>query len=85
MTDGITEQPDALRRRLTELFNSIPPGEDRHEKFLTIVHGPGWKERAMAPDAPPHLVQALRILDLDRRIRRLEQNLGLDPLPPRPA
>jgi hypothetical protein len=77
MTSGPVEDLEALRQRMTQLFNSIPPGEDRHEKFLTIVHGPGWQERAMAPDAPPILRQALHILDLDRRIRRLERLRGL--------
>lgn len=71
------ETTEALRRRWADVFDSIPPGPDRHEMFLTLVHGPGWKERAMAPNAPPHLIQALRILDLDRRIRRLEVQRGL--------
>jgi hypothetical protein len=49
--------------------------------FLTMLHGPGWQDRAAAADAPLMLVNALRILDIDKRLRRLENNLGLPPLP----
>jgi hypothetical protein len=77
MRNSCVESTEALRQRWAQVFESIPPGPDRHETFLTLVHGPGWQERALAPDAPPHLVQALRILDLDRRIRRLEVQRGL--------
>ena len=80
MQDEPADQHDAIKQRMLEIFHSIPPGEDRHETFLTMLHGPGWKERAMAPDAPPMLVNALRILDIDKRLWRIEKHFGLEPL-----
>ncbi len=74
------DQSDAIRKRLLAIFRSLPH-EDRHEMFLTMLHGPGWQDRAAAPDAPLMLVNALRILDIDKRLQRLEKNLGLPPLP----
>jgi hypothetical protein len=81
MQDKPADQHHAIKQRMLKIFHSIPPGEDRHETFLTMLHGPGWKERALAPDAPLMLVNALRILDIDKRLRRIETHLGLGPLP----
>ena len=81
MQDQPTNQQDVIKQRLLAIFHGIPPGEDRHETFLTMLHGPGWKERALAPDAPLMLVNALRILDIDKRLRRIETHLGLGSLP----
>ena len=79
MPDNPADQTEAMRQRLLAIFLSFPP-EDRHERFLTVLHGPGWQERAKAPDAPLMLVNALRILALDKRLQRLEKSWGLPPL-----
>lgn len=79
MQDGPADRSDAIRERLLTIFHSFPP-EERHEKFLTVLHGPGWQERAKAPDAPLMLVHALRILELDKRLQRLEKKRGFAPL-----
>ena len=62
MSDNPADRTEAIRQRLAAIFRSLPP-EERHERFLTMLHGPGWQERARAPDAPLMLVNALRILD----------------------
>ena len=42
------DQLDEVYQRMLALYNSIPPGPDHTERFLEKIHGPGWKERAMA-------------------------------------
>ena len=79
MQDQHAEPAEAMRQRLLAIFRRLPP-EHRHETFLTMLHGPGWQERARAPDAPLMLVNALRILDLDKRLQRLEKRLRPPPL-----
>jgi DNA-directed RNA polymerase specialized sigma24 family protein len=65
-----------MRQRLLAILRGLPP-EERQEKFLTMLHGEGWQERARAPGAPLMLVHALHFLDIDRRLRRLEKRFGL--------
>jgi hypothetical protein len=81
MQDKPDSRHDAVYQRMAELFRSIPPGEDRVEKFLAKLHGPDWQQRAVAADPPPILVNALRLLDMDKRLRRIETHLGMDTLP----
>ena len=75
---------DAVYERVLELYRSIPPGERRVERFLDKLHGPDWQERALAANPPPILANALRLLDIDKRLQRIEKRLGLGP-PTEPA
>ena len=70
---------DAVYQRMLALFNSIPPGPDHTERFLEKLHGPGWKERAMAA-GPLTLQFGRRLLELEARVSRIERHLN----PPKP-
>ena len=61
------------------LYNSIPPGPDKTERFLEKLHGPGWKERAMAV-GPLTLQFGQRLLELEARVSRIERHLNPPPV-----
>ena len=71
-------EDDAVYQRMLALCNSIPPGPDHTERFLEMLHGPGWKERAMM--AGPLTLEFGRYLrELEARVRRIERHLKLEP------
>ena len=65
---------DAAYQRALALYNSIPPGPDHIERFLEKLHGPGWKERAMAA-GPLTLEYGRRLRELEERVSRIERHL----------
>ena len=71
---------EAAYQRMRRLFRDIGPGADRYEKFLTELHGAGWKERALAAGPPERaLGYGRRLRDLENRLKRVEERLKLDP------
>jgi hypothetical protein len=66
---------DEVYRRMLALYNSIPPGPDRTKNFLDKIHGPGWKERAMAA-GPLTLEYGRRLRELETRVSRIERHLN---------
>ena len=70
-------KPENARRLLLQIFNSISPGEDRYEQFLTMLHGPGWKERAIAAGLPARN-PGRQLSELNERVRRIERHLNLE-------
>jgi hypothetical protein len=74
MADRPQDQPDEVYRRMLALYNSIPPGPDHTERFLEKIHGPGWKERAMAA-GPLTLEYGRRLRELEARVSRIERHL----------
>ncbi len=80
MADRPQEQLDEVYRRMLALYNSIPPGADHTERFLEKIHGPGWKERAMAA-GPLTLEYGRRLRELEIRVSRIERRLNPPPAP----
>jgi hypothetical protein len=77
MDESMTGELDAVIERMQKRFNEIEP-ENRVEKFLAELHGPGWKERALAAGRPEHSFSyGRRLRDLERRLERIEEHLGL--------
>jgi hypothetical protein len=77
MDESMTGELDAVIQRMRKRFNEIGP-ENRVEKFLTELHGQGWKERALAAGPPERsLGYARRMSDLERRLKRIEDHLKL--------
>jgi len=72
---GDKPEDDPVYRRMLALYNSIPPGPDKTERFLEKLHGPGWKERAMAV-GPLTLQFGQRLLELEARVSRIERHLN---------
>jgi hypothetical protein len=70
----INESNPAYQRMLA-LYNSIPPGPDRTERFLEKLHGLGWKERAMRA-GPLTLEFGRRLRELEMRVGRIERHLN---------
>jgi hypothetical protein len=68
------QQNDPAYQRVLALYNSIPPGPDRTERFLEKLHGPGWKERAMRA-GPLTLAFGRRLRKLEARVSRIERQL----------
>ncbi|HEV8679099.1 MAG TPA: hypothetical protein VGQ90_06965 [Stellaceae bacterium] len=68
-------------RRVLEKINRIPPGPDHIERVLDMLHGPGWKERAMAA-GPLTLEFGRRLRELEARVSRIERHLQPSPLLP---
>jgi len=75
MADTPEPEHDAVYQRMLALFNSIPPGPDHTERFLEKLHGPGWKERAMAA-GPLTLQFGPRLRELEARVSRIERHLN---------
>ena len=73
------ETPDddsaAAYRRVLRLYDSIPAGPDRTERFLEKLHGPGWKQRAMRA-GPLTLEFGRRLRELEERVSRIERHLS---------
>jgi hypothetical protein len=66
---------DAVYRRVLEIIDSVPPGPRYTERVLDKLHGPGWKERAMAA-GPLTLQYGRRLRELDVRVGRIERHLN---------
>jgi len=67
-------------REVRRLFDECGPEPGQYERFFEKLHGPGWKEHALANGPPQdHLVYANRLRVLDERVRRIERHLKLDP------
>jgi hypothetical protein len=95
MADTPENERDEVYQRMLALYDSIPPGPDRTKRFLDKIHGPGWKERAMAA-GPLTLEYGRRLRELEVRVSRIERHLSssgsepppgpktkpIDPLPP---
>ena len=76
---GIPEtEHDAVYRRVLEKINSVPAGPRYTERVLDKLHGPGWKERAMAA-GPLTLEFGRRLLELEARVSRIERHLNQPP------
>lgn len=71
---------DAIYRRVLEKINSVPPGDRYMERVLDKLHGPGWKERAMAA-GPLTLEYGRRLRELEARVSRIERHLNRPPKP----
>jgi hypothetical protein len=67
-------------RQARKLFDECGPEPGQYERFFEKLHGPGWKERALA-NAPSqqHLVYVDRLRELEARVARIEQHLRLPP------
>ena len=65
--------------RMRKLLDECPNSPERTRVFLTKLHGEGWEERSREPDAPPILLWARKLLELDERLQRLEQRDGIVP------
>ena len=67
-------------RRMRKLFDECGPQPGQYERFFEKLHGPGWKERALANGPPQEqLVYINRLRDLETRVKRIEQQLNLVP------
>jgi hypothetical protein len=68
-------------QQMRRLFDECGPQPGQYERFFEKLHGPGWKERALA-NGPPrsHLVYVNRLRDLEQRVRRIERHLKLEPI-----
>jgi hypothetical protein len=65
--------------RMQKLFDDCGPQPGQYERFFEKLHGPGWKERALANGPPQdHLVYVNRLRDLEERVRRIERHLKLE-------
>jgi hypothetical protein len=73
--DGLT-----ITQQMRKLFEACGPQPGQYERFFEKLHGPGWKEHALA-NGPPreHLVYVNRLRDLEQRVRRIERHLKLEP------
>src|SRR5216684_461435 len=69
---------EAIYRRVQEKIDSVPPGPRYTERVLDKLHGPGWKERAMAA-GPLTLEFGRRLLELEARVSRIERQLNRPP------
>ncbi len=69
---------DAVYRRVLEKINSVPLGPRYTERVLDKLHGPGWKERAMAA-GPLTLEYGRRLRELEERVGRIERHLKGSP------
>ena len=78
MADDFSAALDALQRRFRQMYDEIGPVRDRSDRFLTMLHGEGWKERATA-DPRNSSGYAARVRDLEKRIARIEYHLKLAP------
>ena len=80
MSDDFSNALSALRRRHRAMWESIGPVPNRAEAYLTMLHGSGWKERALAAGRPEAgLGYATKLRELEQRIRRIERHLKLEP------
>jgi hypothetical protein len=71
----------ALQKHYRQMFDDIGPVPDRGEQFLAKLHGPGWKERALAAGDPKtSLGYSQRLSDLEERVGRIERHLKLEPI-----
>jgi hypothetical protein len=75
MSAKLIDEDDPAYQRMLALYNSVPPGPDRADRFLEKVHGPGWKERAMRA-GPFTLRLARRVRELEERVSRIERHLN---------
>jgi hypothetical protein len=71
---------EAICRRVREKIDSVPPGDKYMERVLDKLHGPGWKERAMAA-GPLTLQYGRRLRELELRVSRIERQLNPSPKP----
>ena len=79
MSDVSQGETDALIRRMRKLFDECGPGPDQYERFFTRLHGPGWKERALASGPmQEQLIYASRVRELEARVKRIERHLKLE-------
>ncbi len=74
-------EPFAVVRRMRKLFDECGPEPGQYERFFTKLHGPGWKERAIANGPPQEqLVYVDRLRELEARVKRIERHLKIDPV-----
>lgn len=78
MADTPETEHEAMYRRAREKIDSVPPGDKYMERVLDKLHGPGWKERAMAA-GPLSLQYGRRLRELEERVRRIERHLNPPP------
>jgi hypothetical protein len=71
---------EEIYRRVREKIDSVPPGDGWMERVLDKLHGPGWKERAMAA-GPLTLEYGRRLRELEIRVNRIERHLNPPPPP----
>jgi len=78
MNDAAGNEVFAVIRRMRKLYDECGPEPGQSDRFFAKLHGPDWKERALA-DAPPqeNLVYASRLRDLQARVERIESHLKL--------
>ena len=77
--DGEGNELLTVVRRMRKLFNECGPEPGQYERFFTKLHGPGWKERAMANGPPQEqLVYVNRLRELEARVKRIERHLKLE-------
>lgn len=80
MNDTAGNELFAVIRRMRKLYDECGPEPGQTGRFLARLHGPGWKERALA-NGPPQdqILYAGRLRDLQTRIERIERHLKLEP------
>ena len=65
-------------RSVRKLFDECGPEPGQYERFFERLHGPGWKERALANGPPQqHLVYVDRLRELEARVTQIERHLRL--------
>jgi hypothetical protein len=70
----------ALQDHYRRMLNDVGPGPGRYDRFLALLHGPGWKERAIAAGiSKVEPGMARRIRELERRVDRIERHLSPGP------
>jgi hypothetical protein len=80
MTNFPESEEFAVVRRMRKLYDECGPGAGQIERFLTKLHGAGWKERALLNGPPPQqILYGGRLRSLQRRIERIERHLKLQP------
>jgi hypothetical protein len=78
MSESATGELDAVYQRMWKRFREIGPVPDRYERFLTELHGPDWKQRALAAGPPEQsLGYGKRLRDIEARIKHIETHLKL--------
>ena len=79
MSDAPGNELFTAVRRMRKLFDECGPQPGQYERFLTKLHGVGWKERALANGPPQEkLVYSSRLRNLKARVERIERYLKLE-------
>ena len=80
MEDPPVGEIESMVRRMRKMFDECGPGPGQYDRFFTKLHGPGWKERALANGPPQNeILYGGRLSELNGRVRRIERHLKLEP------